>query len=178
MSLTRRDFLTAAAAALGGGLLSCSSPLRKLSDDPFRLGVASGDPSPDGFVLWTRLAPEPLAPAGGMPSSDVVVTWRIAEDEALSKVVRAGEAAARPDLGHSVHVEVEGLQPDRPYWYQFRVGDAASATGRARTAPLAGAAPGRVRIGLASCNHFEHGHFTAFDHMVREDFDIVIHVGD
>jgi alkaline phosphatase D len=178
MSLTRRDFLAAAAAAVGGGLLSCAPDLRKLLEDPFKLGVASGDPSSDGFVLWTRLAPEPLEIRGGLPSEAASVSWQVAEDEGFGKVVRTGHAPALPELAHSVHVEVDGLQPDRPYWYRFQVGDAISAVGRTRTAPAAGAAKDRVRFGVASCNHFETGLFTAFDHMVREDFDLVLHLGD
>lgn len=178
MTLTRRSFLAAAAATVGGGLLSCGSGAKMLSTDLFRLGVASGDPSADGFVLWTRLAPEPLETAGGMDPEPVNVSWQVAEDAALKNVVRQGHATALPELAHSVHVELAGLAPDRPYWFRFRAGEAESPVGRTRTTPAPDAQPGRVRFGVASCNHFEHGHFTAFNHMVREDFDLVLHVGD
>jgi alkaline phosphatase D len=177
MNLTRRSFLAAAAAAIGGGLASCSG-LGKLRDDPFNLGVASGDPSSDGFVLWTRLALRPLEIGGGMGSQPVNVSWELAEDEQFTHGVRSGETAALPDLAHSVHVEVSGLAPDRPYWYRFRVGDAWSDVGRTRTAPAPGSAPPRVRFGVASCNSYQDGYFTAFDHMVREEFDLVFHLGD
>ena len=97
---------------------------------PFTLGVASGDPLPDGVVLWTRLAPEPLD-GGGMPMANVEVGWEIARDRAFRTIVQKGDAVARPELGHSVHVEVDGPaararvlvplprrqrgQPDRPH---------------------------------------------------------------
>ena len=96
---------------------------------PFRLGVASGDPKPDGVVLWTRLAPEPLADNGfgGMPKDrGVEVLWEVATDENFRRRVRGGRTIARPRLGHSVHVEVGGLLPGREYFYRFRAGDATS----------------------------------------------------
>src|SRR5947199_3551147 len=81
----------------------------KLPDYPFQLGVASGDPAPDGFVIWTRLAPQPLE-GGGMPAESVEVAWQVAEDEALSRIVAKGTTVANPDWAHSVHVEVQGLK--------------------------------------------------------------------
>jgi len=177
---SRRSFLVAAAAAVGGGLVSCSNgpELSRSSEPLFTLGVASGDPAPDGVVLWTRLAPKPLQADGGMPPEAVQVTWRIAEDEALTKGVRRGVAAAVPELNHSVHVEIAGLDPDRPYWYCFKAGDTLSPVGRTRTLPAPGTMPRRLRFGLASCQHFEQGWFTAYRHLLNDDVDLVIHVGD
>src|SRR5215213_4218516 len=79
---------------------------------PFTLGVASGSPVPDGFVLWTRLAPQPLD-GGGVGADVVAVRWEVAEDEAFARVVREGTADALRTGAHSVHVEVEGLEPGR-----------------------------------------------------------------
>jgi len=134
--LNRRAFLhvtgSLAAAAMWS---SCASgPTKrqpKLSAYPFQLGVASGDPSPDGFVLWTRLAPRPLE-GGGMPMEPVEVSWQVADDEGMSKIVQQGTTVAVPEWGHSVHVEIEGLRPDRWYWYQFKVGGENSPHGRTR----------------------------------------------
>lgn len=149
----------------------------KFSADPFSLGIASGDPAPDGMVLWTRLAPKPLE-GGGMPEAAVPVEWRVAEDEGMKRVVRKGTAMAVPALAHSVHVEVAGLRPDRPYWYQFRAGGAASRVGRTRTAPAPGAMPAQLRYSFASCQHWETGYFTAYEHMAAENPDLVVHLGD
>ncbi|GAA2455184.1 hypothetical protein GCM10010191_87860 [Actinomadura vinacea] len=115
--------LGAAAAGLSAAP-SCAAPV--FPSDPFALGVASGDPWPDSVVLWTRLAPQPLAldGSGGMPARKVQVGWEIATDERFRKVVRRGHAFATPELAHSVHVEVRGLRPDREYFYRFRVLDA------------------------------------------------------
>lgn len=144
---------------------------------PFTLGVASGDPLPEGIVLWTRLAPKPLE-GGGMPMSVVGVEWEIARDAGFQKVVQKGAALARPELGHSVHVEVAGLEPAREYWYRFRVGDAVSQIGRTRTAPPAGARVDRLRFGVCGCQHYEDGYFTAFRRMAEEQFAFIVHTGD
>lgn len=113
-----------------------------------------------------------------MDEESVEVSWTIAEDEGLSKGVRKGKTVARPDWGHSVHVEVEGLWPDRWYWYQFKVGSETSPMGRTRTMPLPGAMPDRLRFAFASCQHYETGYYTAFEHMIEEDLDLIVHLGD
>lgn len=145
--------------------------------NPFTLGVASGDPMPDGVVLWTRLAPLPLE-GGGMPDESVTVRWEVATDEGMRNVVRRGTEMARPDLGHSVHAEVQGLDPARWYWYRFDAGGEASAVARTRSAPAANAMPERFRFAFASCQHFEAGHFTAHRHLSQEDVELVAHLGD
>ncbi len=146
--MDRRTFVkmsgvSAAALIFGLGPFTEAAVARqRFSDYPFSLGVASGDPLPDGVVLWTRLAPDPLAEDGngGMPPLKVPVYWEIAEDEGFGKVVQSGEAFARPELAHSLHVEVGGLEPAREYFYRFRVGSELSPTGRTKTAPAPGLA--------------------------------------
>ncbi len=146
--------------------------------DPFQLGVASGDPAPDGFVLWTRLATRPLDPGGGMVMRPIPVAWELAADEGFREVVRSGQALARPELGHSVHVETDGLLPGRPYWYRFRAGDAVSAVGRSATLPAPGARVDRVRFAVAGCQHYEEGHYTAWRRIAEQPLDFVFHYGD
>src|SRR5262245_37535391 len=109
------------------------------AEKPFALGVASGDPAPDGFVLWTRIAPKPLDPDGGMPARPVEVKWAVATREGMQPVVREGTAIAHPELAHSVHVEVSGLEPACEYFFQFTVGGELRAVGRASALPLPGA---------------------------------------
>jgi len=175
--LTRRTFVAGAAAgALAAPAILSAQTLWRAY--PFSLGIASGDPAPDGFVIWTRLAPEPLEPHGGMPMGNVPVKWEVASDERFETVVKSGEAAARPELGHSVHVELTGLQPDRPYWYRFEQGGERSIRGRARTLPAAGASVQALRFGVAGCQHYEDGLFTAYGHLAREELAFVYHYGD
>jgi alkaline phosphatase D len=149
----------------------------KFTADPFSLGVASGDPLPDGVVLWTRLAPDPTG-GGGMPPHAVTVKWEVAADEQMKEIVARGAAAASAELGHSVHVEAQGLKPSRWYWYRFMVGDAVSPVGRTRTAPALNARLDRLRFAFASCQHYEAGFFTAYKHMSDEQIDLVVHLGD
>ncbi|MGO9546820.1 MAG: alkaline phosphatase D family protein [Rhodomicrobium sp.] len=150
--------------------------------NPFALGVAAGDPAPDGFVIWTRLAPEPLSSEpgtpGGMSGPDVPVAYEIAKDPAFKDGVRKGEAPAEADYAYSVHVELNGLEPGRPYWYRFTSGDAQSRTGRAMTAPAPGAPLARMRFGFVSCSHYEHGYFSAYRHLADEQPDLVAFLGD
>ena len=149
----------------------------RFADNPFTLGVASGDPSSDGVVLWTRLAPDPLN-GGGLPPENFPVRWELAEDDAFRSIVQSGTELATAALGHSVHVEVRGLQPDSWYWFRFHAGDAVSRTGRTRTMPAADALPERLKLCFASCQHYETGLFTAYEHMAAENPDLVLHLGD
>lgn len=177
--LNRRTFIfgVAAAGLASGGSQTTPNAAPVFSEGPFTLGVASGEPLPDGVVLWTRLAPLPFEPFGGMPLEPVEVGWTVAEDERFSKVVQRGTAIAEPDWAHSVHVEVAGLQPDRWYWYRFTSGREVSPAGRTKTAPPAGAAT-ELRFAFASCQRWDHGLYTAYADMAQQDLDLVIHLGD
>jgi alkaline phosphatase D len=179
-TLSRRALLTGAAAAILAGR---TRPLSaQPQHDPFALGVASGYPTPDGAVLWTRLAPEPLSPdpdrPGGMPPEPAPVQWEVAADPQMQRVVQRGLAEAEPQSAHSVHVECRGLEPGRDYWYRFIAGGAASPAGRLRTAPAHGAPLSRLRFGFVSCAHYELGYFTAYRHLAAENPDLVLFLGD
>lgn len=176
----RRGLLMAGAGLFGLSLMGRSAQLLaqpKFQVDPFSLGVASGDPASDGFVLWTRLAPDPTN-GGGMPDAAVEVEWIVAADEQFKKVVQRGTALAQPEWAHSVHVEVSGLRPKHQYWYRFRVSDVQSPIGRSQTLPLRGAKTDRLRFAFVSCQHFEQGWYTAYRDIARQDLDVVIHLGD
>ncbi|MET8242961.1 alkaline phosphatase D family protein [Streptomyces sp. NPDC005202] len=180
----RRRFLTAGAAVLGAAASAqlwlpavARAAETPLPDGVFSLGVASGDPLPDGIVLWTRLAPDPLN-GGGVPDRVVSVEWELAADERFRKSVRRGLAQARPEYGHSVHVDVRGLHPDRTYWYRFRAGGQLSPAGRTRTAPHPDSRGGALRIALASCQNWQHGYFTPYADLLEQDPDVVLFVGD
>jgi alkaline phosphatase D len=166
--------LTATGGLFRGG--GWASPV--FAADPFALGVASGDPAPDGFVIWTKIAPRPLARGGGMPRKAVEVDWAVATDERLRQVVQKGTATAHPELGHAVHVEVGGLEPGRDYFYRFTVGGERSRTGRARTLPPAAAPVTQLRFGVAGCQRYEDGYFTAYRQIAAEHLDFVFHYGD
>src|SRR4051812_17940445 len=172
--MQRRDFLidltrfAALAAVVPNDWRVLHHP--RFVDDPFTMGVASGDPLSNGVMLWTRLAPHPLDSYGGMDGLRVAVDWEVADDDKFTNIVKRGRASAAPELGYSVHVDVDGLVPDRWYFYRFRSGQAESPVGRTRTAPAAGALQ-PLSFAFASCQHFEQGHYTAYEHMAREEID-------
>jgi alkaline phosphatase D len=148
---------------------------------PFTLGVASGDPLPDGVVLWTRLAPDPIAASGqgGMDGQGPIeVRYEVAADEAFAQVLQQGAAVATPELAHTVHVDATGLEPGRTYFYRFMAGEEISPVGRTKTAPAAGADVDRLRFAFASCQHYESGYYTAHRNMAADDLDLVIFLGD
>ena len=173
----RRSFL--AGATLAG--LAAPAIIRAqglFREFPFSLGVAAGDPASDGFVIWTRLAPDPMERHGGMPLTNVAVDWEVATDTGFRDVVAKGSEWARPELAHSVHIEVAGLLPDRPYYYRFTAGGGRSLRGRARTLPAPGAKVDALKFGVAGCQHYESGFYGAYRHMAREDLAFVYHYGD
>lgn len=179
---SRRQFLKTATALMSWPFLSfprAQAAVRRsgMPDDPFTLGIASGDPWPTGVVLWTRLCLDPQGQRD-LPPEDIAVEWQLAHDEGFTQVVQRGVATATADWAHSVHVEVEGLQPDRVYWYQFKVGLHTSPIGRTRTAPAPENLSQRFRFAFASCQRYEDGHFTAYEHMAQDDLQAVVHLGD
>ncbi len=161
--MSRQEFLgvsgMGAAALLLGGLSGSTALAQTLEypsslGDPFKLGVASGDPLPEGVVMWTRLAPDPLN-GGGMPNSDIAVLWEVAYDENFATIAQSGTATATPGLGHSVHVDVGGLQPGRYYWYRFKAGSYISPTGRTKTMPTSGSSISSMTFAVASCQNWQ-----------------------
>ena len=181
--LARRRFMQGALAlAAGNILLAASRPARaqaapRFSAYPFTLGVASGSPRADGVVLWTRLAPEPLALAGdgGMAPERVTLQWELADDEQFKRIVKKGSIRATPELAHSVRAEVTGLEPGRWYWYRFMAGNEASPVGRTRTADVKSE---KLRFAFASCQQWEQGYFSAYRHMLKDNLDLVCFLGD
>ena len=177
----RRAFLRRALALATAGFFSpvaapaLSRP--KFAAFPFALGVASGSPTATGFVLWTRLAPEPLA-GGGLGPDAIEVQWEVAHDEKFARIARRGTARADSARAHALHVEAEGLDPGRWYFYRFIAGGEKSAVGRTRTAPGAGADDAGLKLALASCQHYEQGYFVAHRHLAAEGPDLVAFVGD
>ncbi|MFE3885759.1 alkaline phosphatase D family protein [Streptomyces lydicus] len=183
----RRRFLTVtgAAAALafttnlpGTGAFAAEADARKIAENPFTLGVASGDPQPGSVVLWTRLAPRPYEEGNGMPDARVTVRWEVAYDERFQRPAGRGRAEAHPEFNHSVHIEPTGLAPDRVYYYRFRAGNWISPVGRTRTAPARAARLAELKLAAVSCQAYHDGYFTAYRHLAEEDLDVVFHLGD
>jgi alkaline phosphatase D len=186
LPVSRRLFVATSAAVAAGPMLvrpeggHAAIPSKvgvRLPEGVFSLGVASGDPLPDGVVLWTRLAPAPTT-GGGMPNEPIPVEWEIAEDERFRRRRHRGVTTAHARLGHSVHVDVRGLRADTVYYYRFRAGTQISPVGRTRTAPGAHSRPRNLRFAFASCQDYQAGFYTAYQHLAAEDLAFVAFLGD
>ncbi len=182
-AIDRRRFLEQTWKGVGAGLSLALLPGRELlarprfGDTPFTLGVASGDPTHDGIVLWTRLAPDPVDPES-LGARTIPVGWRVALDSNMKRVVTRGVAAAPPALAHSVHVEVEGLWPGRDYFYQFHIRGEESPIGHFRTTPHPHDIVRELRFAFATCQDWPSGYYTAYRDMLQNDLDLVLHLGD
>lgn len=176
-SCTRRSMLAGATGIVLSTSLA-ATPVRSSSGGLFALGIASGDPWPDSVVLWTRLVRDTQVADGGMGDAPVEVAWEVARDERLQDVVKSGVTLAMPEVAHSVHVEVGGLEPGRSYWYRFRAENTESPTGKTRTAPAPGQQTSRLRFAAVACQHWMYGNWATYHRMLDEDLDFVLHLGD
>jgi alkaline phosphatase D len=167
--MQRRPWILGSAAAV---LAPAFVRDARAADAPrFALGVASGQPSERGAVLWTRLV-------GGELPARVPVRWEVAHDERFERIADAGEETASAEDAHSVHAEPARLEPGRWYWYRFRALKQTSAPGRTRTAPAPADAVGRLDFAIASCQRRDHGSFDAWRHAAAEELDLVMFLGD
>ncbi|MGB8942700.1 MAG: alkaline phosphatase D family protein [Streptomyces sp.] len=186
--LGRRRFLTVTGAAASlafatnlptaGAASAAELDARKIADNPFTLGVASGDPLPGSVLLWTRLAPSPYEPGNGLPAERVIVQWELAHDARFRRIARRGSVNAHPEFNHTVHVEVNNLGAGRTYYFRFKTGKWISETGRTRTAPAAGSRVSSLTLAAVSCQAYHDGYFTAYKHLAQDDVDVVFHLGD
>jgi alkaline phosphatase D len=189
IDLNRRQFI---ALCSGGGALAAGLALERRvgahrrpiasivpDDDPFTLGVASGDPWPHSVVLWTRLAPDPDDPSEwGIAQRPIELDWQLATDPAMAAVEQQGTVLALPQRAHAVHLIVNGLRPGRDYWYRFRCGQWLSPIGRTKTAPPAQLPTSGLEIAVASCQSWSAGYYTAHRHLAADMPDVVVFLGD
>ncbi|MFC9682668.1 alkaline phosphatase D family protein [Streptomyces sp. NPDC056948] len=184
----RRGFLTTtgAAAALAfatnlpsaGVAAAAELDAARITENPFTLGVGSGDPHPGSVILWTRLAPAPFQADSGLPAERVTVQWELAHDERFRRIARRGTVTAHPEFHHTVHVEVSGLEAGRVHYYRFRVGRWVSPAGRTRTAPDPGIRVPELTLAAVSCQAYHDGYYTPYAHLAADDVDLVFHLGD
>ncbi|MEW2514915.1 alkaline phosphatase D family protein [Streptomyces sp. NPDC046870] len=181
LSPRRRTVVKAAAAtAVLAGPLAAAAPARAATDTPaFLHGVASGDPLPDGVLLWTRVTPVPEAIPGSGLGPDTEVSWVVARDKAFTSIVAKGSTTATAASDHTVKADIRGLEAATDYWFRFSAGGTDSPAARTRTAPAADADVSSLRFGVVSCANWEAGYFSAYRHLAaRNDLDAWLHLGD
>ncbi|CAM5400146.1 Alkaline phosphatase D family protein OS=Streptomyces rochei OX=1928 GN=G3I25_12485 PE=4 SV=1 [Streptomyces rochei] len=178
---SRRTVVKAAAAgAVLAAPLAAALPAGAAGAAPaFLHGVASGDPLPDGVLLWTRVTPVPEAVPGSGTGPDTEVNWVVATDRDFTNVVAKGSVTATAASDHTVKADVRGLAPATDYWFRFSAGPTDSPAARTRTAPAADASVAGLRFGVVSCANWEAGHFSSYRHLAaRGDLDAWLHLGD
>lgn len=186
--IERRTFLAGSAAVAGTlgsvgvlGQPASAAPTTagSASTNPFRYGIASGDPLPDAVLLWTRVTPTADSLPGSGLGPRVAVGWQVATDPGFRWVVAHGSTVTGPERDHTVKVDATGLTPATAYYYRFTLDRTASPVGRTRTAPAPTSSPERLRFAVVSCSNWEAGYFSAYRHLAaRGDLDAVLHLGD
>ncbi|MFT4519051.1 MAG: alkaline phosphatase D [Halioglobus sp.] len=175
-TMPRRVFLKRLSALVAVGVVGRSyfSAGPVLADSSASLffpdGIKSGDPTPEGAVIWTRVA--------GTSPDPVSVLWSVAEDDLMQNVVRGGIQDVDASTGHNLHVQVRGLSPNRWYHYRFEVEGVGSVIGRLRTAPDINSSPDHLRYAFASCQQRTQSYYVAHRAIAKENVDFLLHLGD
>lgn len=189
--MNRRHLLQSLAAGIGAPFLVTwaqatewtpgvppidASLLSRDSARVFDLSVSSADPTPTGVVLWTH-----IASGAWKPAEPLYV--QVARDAAFSSLVlqaRVEPARIGAFNDHTVKLDLDGnLAPATSYWYRFIYDGTVSRTGRARTAPAAGAQAAKMKFGLLTCQDYTNGYFGALARLAQDDsLDAVLHLGD
>jgi len=167
MLISRRHFVTHVLP--GAALTLALRPAIASASASFDHGVASGDPSATGILLWTRVTPR--------FEGETEVTWHVARDPELTDIVKSGVTSTTAKRDYTVKVDVEGLEPGQTYFYRFDALGAVSQTGRTRTLPVG--ALDRFVLGVCSCSNYPAGYFNAYRLLADTDsIDAVLHLGD
>lgn len=141
------------------------------SDDregPFYHGVASGDPTQEAVIIWTKATPD--------HHMAVNVGWKVSDRSDMSNVLYDGQVLTDSSTNYTVKVDVTDLDPGKTYYYQFDAKGQKSPIGRTKTMPRNGAE--ELSIGAVSCSNFEWGYFNAYERLAERDVDVVVHLGD
>ena len=174
-SITRRGIL-GALTATSAAACAPSSPTvftanTAIATGAFAHGIASGDPTVNAVIIWTRITPD--NPVAG----PVEVQWEVSTDETFADVTASGKFTTNAARDWTVKVDVTDLEDGEAYYYRFKVGGETSPIGKMRTLP--DTTIDNARFAVVSCANWEHGFFNAYDHIARQDhFDAFIHLGD
>jgi alkaline phosphatase D len=149
-------------------LVEATAHLRQTELKPFYHGVASGDPTPNSVILWTRVSPDTQL-------TEIEVQWELALDATFAQIIQKGSFSTDGGRDYTVKIEATGLEPNTHYFYRFHALEGTSQTGRTKTS----GAPESLRFAVVSCSNYEAGYFNAYARIAEEpELDAVIHLGD
>jgi len=150
----------------------------KFTNNPFALGVASGSATSDSVVLWTRLVDFGVS-RSDIGNKIIPVEWQLSKSADFKVVTKVGIAYALPELAYSVHVEISELEENTRFFYRFTAGSFSSVIGKTRTFfSSQNDVNQQLKIGVASCQNFEHGYFSSYSHLINDDPDLILFLGD
>lgn len=146
----------------------------------FPQGLASGDPTPESVVLWTR------AIESNGDSAPISITAQVSSSPDFDTLIAEKKCLATEESDYTVRIIVHDLQPDTQYFYRFVSGGyKTELTGRTRTAPKP-ESKRKINIAFASCQSYEGGYYHAYRELIERDkiaesddkIDLVLHLGD
>ena len=135
---------------------------------PFYYGVASGDPTQDQVIIWTKAVPS--------HHKAVNVVWTVSDRLDMSNSLYDGQVLTDSLSNYTVKVDVTDPDAGKTYYYQFEAEGVKSPVGRTKTFPRDDIA--ELKIAAVSCSNYEWGYFNAYEHLADEDLDVVLHLGD
>ncbi len=194
INLTRRNFLNKSfctltgTLALSATLISCKENQNSNNIEPsdiegdidknihFPFSISSGDPTHNSVIIWSKLGRD-KSDFKNISKKFIPVEWFLYIDNGET-VFKQGIHYSDPQLGHSIHVDVEDLESNKYYWYRFKVGNQLSPLGRTKTLPSNKMDIKNFKFNVVSCQHWENGYFNAYDGMVDEEISFILHLGD
>jgi len=136
---------------------------------PFYHGVASGDPTENSVVIWTKLTLDKA-----IHQTDV--EWEIALDSAFSNILQKGKFEADESHFFTVKINIEQLQPYTSYYYRFKHNNTYSIVGQTKTL---NSKSEHCKLAFASCSNYEWGYFNNYKFIAEDkSIDLVVHLGD
>ena len=136
----------------------------------FECGVASGDPTSEAIILWTRISTAD-------PATPVEVFYEVADDADFTRRRAAGRFTTSAERDFTVKLDIGGFRPRKRYFYRFSALGRTSRTGQFRTAPVGDVS--MLRFAVVSCSSYAHGYYHTFRQLAdRSDLDAILFLGD
>lgn len=168
--------LVSGSVTLSTQLSGCASPIHSPSEHYFPAvnfthGIASGDPTPDSVIIWTRAVPL------DEDDDSAYVRWQISLSSDFSQPLRDEVVKSKRSNDFTIKVDVRDLPPGKTLYYRFFTSENNSSTGTTQT--LSNEVIERIKFGVFSCANYPAGYFNPYMAAAEDDnIDVVLHLGD